>query len=173
MFLNSYLLAYTLSPKTCHSFVGYLEEEAIKTYTRAIDELDQGKIPAWNNLPAPEIAKKYWHLKDDATMRDVLLVVRADEVRALPRWDGGGGAVDTAVGTGAMVTAAGTGRARAGPRGRVRCGVLQSRVVWSPADWTLLPCPRLQACHSHVNHTFAKMSPTDDNPFEPGTVHLP
>lgn len=30
-------------------------------------------------MPASDIAKGYWHLADDATMRDVLLAVRADE----------------------------------------------------------------------------------------------
>ena len=30
-------------------------------------------------MPAPEIAKRYWGLADDATLRDVVLVVRADE----------------------------------------------------------------------------------------------
>ena len=28
------------SPKTCHRFVGYLEEEAVKTYTHALHDID-------------------------------------------------------------------------------------------------------------------------------------
>jgi hypothetical protein len=36
VFFNFYLLSYILSPRTCHSLVGYLEEEAVKTYTHAI-----------------------------------------------------------------------------------------------------------------------------------------
>lgn len=32
---------------------------------------------------APQIAKKYWKLGDDAGMRELLLVVRADEAGAL------------------------------------------------------------------------------------------
>src|SRR3712207_7549036 len=31
------------------------------------------------NVPAPEIARRYWGLADGATLRDVVLVVRADE----------------------------------------------------------------------------------------------
>ena len=31
------------------------------------------------NVPAPEIARRYWNLPDSATLRDVVLVVRADE----------------------------------------------------------------------------------------------
>jgi ubiquinol oxidase len=30
-------------------------------------------------VPAPQIAKTYWGLADDATLRDVVIVVRADE----------------------------------------------------------------------------------------------
>ena len=33
IFFNSYFLAYMLSPKFCHTFVGYLEEQAVHTYT--------------------------------------------------------------------------------------------------------------------------------------------
>ena len=30
---NAFFLAYIISPKTCHRFVGYIEEEAVHTYT--------------------------------------------------------------------------------------------------------------------------------------------
>ena len=32
-FMNGYFLAYLISPKLCHRFVGYLEEEAVYTYS--------------------------------------------------------------------------------------------------------------------------------------------
>ncbi|EGD72857.1 alternative oxidase [Salpingoeca rosetta] len=79
VFWNLYFLGYLASPRTCHRFVGYLEEEAVKTYTDAIKALDDGLMPTWTNKPAPDIAKTYWGLADDALMRDVLLAVRADE----------------------------------------------------------------------------------------------
>lgn len=72
-------MTYIVSPRICHRFVGFLEEEAVITYTRCIEDLDAGRLPAWENLPAPNIAKKYWKLSDQAMMRDVLLAVRADE----------------------------------------------------------------------------------------------
>ncbi len=68
-----------ISPKICHRFVGFLEEEAVITYTRCIEALDAGILPVWSKTPAPQIAKSYWKLSDDAMIRDVLLVVRADE----------------------------------------------------------------------------------------------
>lgn len=79
IFANFFFLMYCVSPKLCHAAVGYLEEEAVKTYSRAIEDLDSGKLPGWENKPAPAIAIKYWQLSEDAVMRDVLMAVRADE----------------------------------------------------------------------------------------------
>ena len=67
---------YLLAPKTAHRLVGYFEEEAVISYTHFLAELDAGRSP---NVPAPAIARHYWKLPDDATLRDVVLVVRADE----------------------------------------------------------------------------------------------
>eukprot|EP00808_Paulinella_micropora_P011907 g38170.t1 len=78
IFWNVFFLAYMLSPKLCHRFVGYLEEEAVHTYSEAIKAIDSGAIP-WSKEPAPEMAKKYWKLGENATMRDMVLAVRADE----------------------------------------------------------------------------------------------
>lgn len=82
VFANGYFLAYLISPATAHRFVGYLEEEAVRTYTQAIEDLDAGKIPAWNNLEAPDIAVQYWNMPEGKrSMRDLLLYVRADEAK--------------------------------------------------------------------------------------------
>jgi len=51
----------------------------VKTYTHAIADLDAGKLPEWSDMPAPDIAVNYWRLGEGATMRDLLLAVRADE----------------------------------------------------------------------------------------------
>ena len=67
---------YLVSSKTAHRVVGYFEEEAVISYTHYLAEIDEGRSP---NVPAPELAKRYWGLADDATLRDVVLVVRADE----------------------------------------------------------------------------------------------
>jgi len=82
VFANGFFIAYLMSPKTCHRFVGYLEEEAVKTYTFAIEDLDKGRIPEWNNMKAPDIAVKYWNMPEGhQSMRDLLLYVRADEAK--------------------------------------------------------------------------------------------
>jgi hypothetical protein len=79
VFFNAFFAAYLLAPSLCHRFVGFLEEEAVRTYTRMIEDLDAGRLPAWSALAAPPIAVAYWRLPAGAMMRDVLLAVRADE----------------------------------------------------------------------------------------------
>jgi len=79
-FIVVYSALYLASSKMAHRFVGYLEEEAVKTYTFCIQELDEGLLPEWQKLQAPDIAKEYWALPHDASFRDMLLAVRADEV---------------------------------------------------------------------------------------------
>ncbi|XP_077234832.1 ubiquinol oxidase 2, mitochondrial-like [Tasmannia lanceolata] len=76
VFFNAYFLAYLASPKLAHRIVGYLEEEAIHSYTEFLKELDKGNI---ENVPAPAIAIDYWRLPSKSTLRDVVTVVRADE----------------------------------------------------------------------------------------------
>ncbi|KAJ9537214.1 hypothetical protein OSB04_029947 [Centaurea solstitialis] len=76
VFFNAYFLAYLASPKLAHRITGYLEEEAIHSYTEFLKELDKGNI---ENVKAPAIAIDYWRLPADATLRDVVMVVRADE----------------------------------------------------------------------------------------------
>jgi len=79
MFFNLYFLFYWVSPKYCHRFVGYLEEEAVRTYTYILEEIDNGVLHEWRSLPAPDIAKEYWKLGPNGTVRDLILAVRADE----------------------------------------------------------------------------------------------
>lgn len=67
---------YLVSSKTAHRVVGYFEEEAVISYTHYLAEIDEGRS---ENVSAPEIAKRYWGLPDEATLRDVVQVVRADE----------------------------------------------------------------------------------------------
>lgn len=71
-----FFLLYLTSSKTAHRLVGYFEEEAIISYTYYLQEIDEGRSA---NVPAPPIARQYWDLPDNATLRDVVLVVRADE----------------------------------------------------------------------------------------------
>lgn len=57
------------SPTACHLAPSFL----------ALQDLDDGKLPQWTSLQAPDIGKNYWKLAPDATMRDLLLAIRADE----------------------------------------------------------------------------------------------
>jgi ubiquinol oxidase len=76
IFWNFFFIVYVFFPRTAHRIVGYFEEEAVYSYTEYLKEIDDGKIP---NVSAPQIAIDYWGLPANATLRDVVLVVRDDE----------------------------------------------------------------------------------------------
>ena len=68
-----------LSPSTCHRFVGYLEEEAVHTYTVLLEQMDKGNLPIWQKMSAHHEAREYYNLDENASFRDVILGIRADE----------------------------------------------------------------------------------------------
>ncbi|KAJ6160971.1 Alternative oxidase [Penicillium chermesinum] len=70
VFFNGFFLSYLISPRICHRFVGYLEEEAVITYSRVIKDMENGQLPEWDNLEAPDIA-----------VRISSLYIRADEAK--------------------------------------------------------------------------------------------
>jgi ubiquinol oxidase len=76
VFYVGFFILYAMSPRTAHRVVGYFEEEAVASYTAYLAEIDAGRV---ENVPAPAIARAYWRLGEDATLRDVVLMVRADE----------------------------------------------------------------------------------------------
>jgi len=75
---NFLFVAYLISPRYCHSFVGYLEEQAVHTYTHLIDDIEAGKYPEFEQ-DASKLSKAYWKLSPDATWKDVFMNIRADE----------------------------------------------------------------------------------------------
>ncbi|KAJ8478252.1 hypothetical protein OPV22_021979 [Ensete ventricosum] len=81
VFFNAYFLGYLVSPKFAHRVTGYLEEEAVHSYTEYLKDLEAGKIDNVSAPPTPPIAIDYWRLPADATLKDVVVVVvvRADE----------------------------------------------------------------------------------------------
>eukprot|EP00347_Sterkiella_histriomuscorum_P006841 403351227 len=78
VFWNFYFLWYLISPRFCHRFVGYLEEEAVHTYSIFLKQMDAGYLPEFN-VQASKMARDYYQLSDDATFRDMVLSIRADE----------------------------------------------------------------------------------------------
>lgn len=76
VFYLAFFALYLVSARTAHRVVGYFEEEAVISYTHYLKEIDEGRSP---NLAAPAVALHYWKLPEGATLRDVVLVVRADE----------------------------------------------------------------------------------------------
>jgi ubiquinol oxidase len=76
LFYVSFFILYLISKRTAHRVVGYFEEEAVTSYSLYLQEIDAGRA---QNVPAPDIAKHYWKMAETATLRDVVLMVRADE----------------------------------------------------------------------------------------------
>jgi ubiquinol oxidase len=76
VFYNAFFLLYLLSSRTAHRLVGYLEEEAVVSYTEYLEGIDSG---LYENVPAPAMAIRYWNLPEDARLREVVEAVRADE----------------------------------------------------------------------------------------------
>ncbi|GAB9471156.1 hypothetical protein Gpo141_00008380 [Globisporangium polare] len=79
VFFNMFFLTYLVSPRTCHRFVGYLEEEAVKTYTGLLKDIEDGHLPQWEHQVAPLIARKYYELPEDSKIVDMVACIRADE----------------------------------------------------------------------------------------------
>lgn len=78
IFFNFFFLLYLISPKTAHRVVGYFEEEAVISYTSYLAEIDSG---SHENVAAPKMAIKYWNLPQNATLRDMIVAIRSDEMK--------------------------------------------------------------------------------------------
>lgn len=72
-----YFILYLFFRKIAHRMIGYFEEEAVKSYTQYLEEIDSGRT---ENIDAPQIAIDYWNLSPDAKLRDVVIAVRKDEI---------------------------------------------------------------------------------------------
>lgn len=78
VFYNLYFLFYLFFPSAAHRVAGYLEEEAVRSYTEYLAGVDNG---TYVNVRAPRIAIDYWHLEHDAGLREVIIAIRGDEIR--------------------------------------------------------------------------------------------
>lgn len=76
IFWHFYLVMYLLFPKTAHLMVYYFECEAVKSYTEYL-RLVRDKVI--EDVHAPEIAVKYYHMKPNARLSDMIVKVREDE----------------------------------------------------------------------------------------------
>lgn len=72
---------YFFYPRISHRVVGYLEEEAVKTYSHAIEVASKqgNEISHWATKKAPKIAIEYWQLSPEASLLDAIYAIRKDE----------------------------------------------------------------------------------------------
>tara|TARA_B100000609_G_scaffold163467_1_gene135583 strand:+ start:28 stop:504 length:477 start_codon:yes stop_codon:yes gene_type:complete len=76
-FMTFYFFMYILFPKTSHRMIGYFEDEAVKSYTEYLEQVESGKTL---NINAPKLAIEYYGLSDKAKLSDLIKCVRADEM---------------------------------------------------------------------------------------------
>lgn len=76
IFWHFYFILYVFFPRTAHRMIGYFEDQAVISYTQYLEEIDTGAV---QNIAAPQIARDYYKLPVTATLRDVVIAVRADE----------------------------------------------------------------------------------------------
>lgn len=76
IFWHFYLVMYILFPKTAHLMVYHFECEAVKSYTEYL-KLVRDKVI--EDVHAPEIAIKYYRMKSNARLSDLIIKVREDE----------------------------------------------------------------------------------------------
>ena len=76
VFYCGFFLLYLASARTAHRVVGFFVDDAVIPSPLYLMEIAGGHVAMG---AAPEIAKRYWNLPDEATLRDVVLIVRADE----------------------------------------------------------------------------------------------
>tara|TARA_X000000950_G_C13656788_1_gene554157 strand:+ start:172 stop:765 length:594 start_codon:yes stop_codon:yes gene_type:complete len=77
IFMIFYAILYAIDFKTAHRMIGYFEEEAVKSYTEYLAMVKNGDV---ENVPAPELAIKYYKMKKGAKLSDLIVKVRADEM---------------------------------------------------------------------------------------------
>ncbi len=76
IFMIFYAILYIIDYKTAHRMIGYFEEEAVRSYTDYLAMVQKGEV---ENVPAPELAIKYYKMKKDARLSDLIICVREDE----------------------------------------------------------------------------------------------
>ena len=71
-----YFFVYVFFPKTAHRMIGYFEDEAVKSYTDYLEQIESG---AAKNVKAPKLAIDYYGLDKNARLSDLVKRVREDE----------------------------------------------------------------------------------------------
>ena len=77
LFFIFYMILYMIDYKTAHRMIGYFEEEAVRSYSDYLGMVENGEV---ENVPAPELAIKYYNMKKSAKLSDLIVKVRADEM---------------------------------------------------------------------------------------------
>ena len=69
IFMAFYFILYVIDYKTAHRMIAYFEEEAVRSYTDYLAMVENGEV---ENVPAPELAIKYYKMKKNAKLSDLI-----------------------------------------------------------------------------------------------------
>jgi ubiquinol oxidase len=58
--MNLQFMSHMISPRLTYRTLGYLEDEAVYTYTIMLDQLKNGELPSWTGMTCPSDAVKYY-----------------------------------------------------------------------------------------------------------------
>ena len=67
-------------PPMCHPLAKIIGGLAVRLYSTALDDMDAWHMPRLTELHAPIIAQWFYGLGPSASIRDVFLCIRADDV---------------------------------------------------------------------------------------------
>lgn len=77
-FYNLYFFLYLFSPKTAHRVVGYFEEEAIHSYEKYLNLVEENPS---SDGKATDLSINYWKLKNDPKLSDMIKATILDEMK--------------------------------------------------------------------------------------------
>jgi len=82
-FANGLKAARLLTPRFCKWFGNYVDEEQVQAYSLLLEDMDAGRLPRLANAQASPMACRYYDLPDGASLREVFLHMRAEELFSL------------------------------------------------------------------------------------------
>jgi len=80
---KGFLMARFITPRFCKWFGNYVDEEQVQAYSLLLEDMDAGQLPRLSNVPASVLARKHYDLPEGASLREVFLRMKAEDMLSL------------------------------------------------------------------------------------------
>mmetsp|Transcript_79067 Transcript_79067/g.221687 ORF Transcript_79067/g.221687 Transcript_79067/m.221687 type:complete len:293 (-) Transcript_79067:156-1034(-) len=80
---NGFLVAWCVMPRFCKWFGHYVDEEQVNAYTSLVEDLDAGRLQHFADMQASGLARAHYGLPEGASLREVFLRMKAEEMFSL------------------------------------------------------------------------------------------